>query len=328
MCIGTLAALSAPVAANAAAWPSSCDVHADRPVVTATGKIHASATRLGCRDSALVRIQIKRAVAGADPVVKSGAYKGRNGRAIMTLRCAPGVYYTVVRDNRGNTDVSRAARLSCDASTPTATPSPTGTATPTKAPTTGPTSAPTASATPTAAPTAAPTATAKPTTPATPLPTLTPAPTATATVKPTPKPTPTASSPGGAVGTADENEVLRLTNAERAKGGCQPLKHDAQLRAAAYGHSADMAAKNYFSHTSQDGRSFMDRIRAAGFTGGSGWAENIAMGQPTPASVVTAWMNSSGHRANIMNCKYTLIGVGAAKNSKGQIYWTQDFAAR
>ncbi|MEV0380919.1 CAP domain-containing protein [Nonomuraea sp. NPDC050643] len=121
---------------------------------------------------------------------------------------------------------------------------------------------------------------------------------------------------------------MRLTNAERAKGGCQPLKHDPQLRAAAFGHSSDMAAKNYFSHTSQDGRSFMDRIRAAGFTGGSGWAENIAMGQPTPAAVVTAWMNSSGHKANIMNCKYNLIGVGAAKNSKGQIYWTQNFAAK
>ncbi|GAA3425149.1 CAP domain-containing protein [Streptosporangium sandarakinum] len=311
VCLGTLAALSAPVAANAAASPSACDVHADRPLVTATGKIHASATRLGCRDTALVRIQIKRAVAGADPVVKSGAYKGRNGRVLMTLRCAPGVYYTVIRDSRGHTATSKAARLSCDlSSTPTATPSPTGTAAPTTSPTTPatplPTLTPTATATPTAKPT--PTATAKP------------SPTFTA------KPSPT--STAGTVGTADENEVLRLVNVERAKGGCQPLKHDPQLRAAAYGHSADMAAKGYFSHTSQDGRSFMDRIRAAGFTGGTGWAENIAMGQSTPAAVVTSWMNSSGHRANIMNCKYTLIGVGAAKNSKGQIYWTQDFAAR
>ncbi|MFD2351665.1 CAP domain-containing protein [Nonomuraea ferruginea] len=52
------------------------------------------------------------------------------------------------------------------------------------------------------------------------------------------------------------------------------------------------------------------------------------MGQRTPADVVKAWMNSSGHRANIMNCSYNLIGVGAVKNSSGQIYWTQNFAAR
>jgi uncharacterized protein YkwD len=144
---------------------------------------------------------------------------------------------------------------------------------------------------------------------------------------PSPTATPTVPSSGG-VGTAEENEVVRLTNAERAKGGCQALKHDARLHKAAFGHSSDMAAKNYFDHTSQDGRSFLDRIRAAGFTGGSGWAENIAMGQRTPASVVSAWMNSPGHRTNIMNCDYNLIGVGAVKDSKGQIYWTQDFAAK
>ncbi|TMR07618.1 CAP domain-containing protein [Nonomuraea turkmeniaca] len=130
------------------------------------------------------------------------------------------------------------------------------------------------------------------------------------------------------MGTAEENEVIRLTNAERAKGGCGPVKHDPQLRAAAFGHSDDMAKNNYFDHASRDGRSFTDRIKAAGFTGGSAWAENIAFGQPSPAAVVQAWMNSSGHRANIMNCRFNLIGVGAAKNSQGRIYWTQDFAAR
>ncbi|MEU8106866.1 CAP domain-containing protein [Nonomuraea muscovyensis] len=165
--------------------------------------------------------------------------------------------------------------------------------------------------TPTTSPTATPTA----------------APTATATPKPTATPT-SSTPPAGGVGTAEENEVVRLTNAERAKGGCQPLKHDAQLRKAAFGHSSDMATQNYFSHTSKDGRTFMDRIRGAGFAGGSAFAENIAMGQQTPSAVVTAWMNSSGHKANIMNCKYTVIGVGAAKNAKGQIYWTQNFAAR
>ncbi|TDD30898.1 CAP domain-containing protein, partial [Nonomuraea terrae] len=132
--------------------------------------------------------------------------------------------------------------------------------------------------------------------------------------------------PVSAVGSAMENEVVRLTNAEREQGGCGPLKHDARLREAAHGHSADMAENDYFEHDSQDGRDMVDRIRATGF-GGSAWGENIAMGQPSAAAVVKAWMNSDGHRQNIMNCSYTHIGVGAAKDAQGQIYWTQDFAA-
>ncbi|WP_326825209.1 CAP domain-containing protein [Streptosporangium sp. NBC_01756] len=281
-CLGSLAALSTPIAtAQAATAPQSvCGVYAAAPHVTSTGKIQASAARLGCKDTALVRVRIKRAVAGPDPIVRSASKRGSNGRVTVALRCTPGVYYTVVTDYRGHSGTSKAARLSCS---PTGTPSP----------------APTATAKPTATPTAKPTA------------------------------APTTPPPAGTVGTADENEVLRLVNAERAKGGCQPLKHDAQLRKAAYDHSADMAAQNYFSHTSKDGRSFMDRIRAAGFTGGSGWAENIAAGQATPAAVTNSWMNSPGHKANIMNCKFTLIGVGVAKGSQGyKIYWTQDFAAR
>ncbi|MEO3869051.1 CAP domain-containing protein [Nonomuraea sp. B12E4] len=147
----------------------------------------------------------------------------------------------------------------------------------------------------------------------------------------TPAPTPSPSTPppaSGTAGTAEENEVVRLTNAERAKGGCRSLAHDPRLRAAAAGHSTDMARNGFFDHDSQDGRGFLDRIRAAGFTGGSSWAENIAAGQPTPASVVRAWMNSPGHRTNIMNCRFNLIGVGAVKDARGRIYWTQDFAAR
>ncbi|MEV4012550.1 CAP domain-containing protein [Nonomuraea angiospora] len=153
----------------------------------------------------------------------------------------------------------------------------------------------------------------------------------------TPTPTPTTRETGTppasetkkattSVGTASENEVVRLTNAERVKGGCDPLKHDARLRRAAFGHSADMAKNDYFDHDSQDGRDMVDRIRATGFTG-STLAENIAMGQRSAAEVVKGWMNSDGHRQNIMNCSYTLIGVGAAKDAQGQIYWTQDFAA-
>ncbi|MGN9841835.1 CAP domain-containing protein [Nonomuraea sp. H19] len=267
------AAICTPITAAEAATAAdttACRVSVAKPRLSGALKIESFAARRGCSSPALLRIRIKRAVPGRDPVVKSGAT--RNGRITLALPCAPGTYYAVATDYRGRAVTSKAARLSC---------SPGGTPTPT--------------ATPTASP--SPTST-------------------------TPPPS------SGTVGTAEENEVVRLTNAERAKGGCQPLKHDAQLRAAAFGHSDDMAKNNYFDHDSQDGRTFMDRIKAAGFTGGSAWAENIAFGQPSAASVVQGWMNSSGHRANIMNCKFTLIGVGAAKNSQGRIYWTQDFAAK
>ncbi|MBE1585883.1 CAP domain-containing protein [Nonomuraea angiospora] len=275
-----LAVLCAPISAAEAAAQSSaeakasCRVNVAKPSLTNALKIKSFATRRNCDDTALLRIRIKRAVPGPDPVVKSGASK--DGRITLTLACKPGTYYAVATDYRGGTAKSRAIRLTC---TPDSTPTPTPT---------------------------------------------TPTPTGTST--PTPSAPPPAS--GGAVGTAEENEVLRLTNAERAKGGCQPLKHDPQLRAAAFGHSDDMAKQGYFDHTSKDGRSFMDRIRAAGFSGGNAFAENIAFGQPSPASVVEGWMNSAGHRANIMNCRYNLIGVGVAKNSQGRIYWTQDFAAK
>lgn len=287
-CLVSVAALSAPVAtAHAATVPqAACRVSVAKPLVDDDGRIQASATRRGCLFNAVVRVRLKRAQPGADPVVKSGARKSRNARLTIALPCEPGVYYTVATDHRGHSGKSRPVRLSC---VPTDTPSPT--------------------------------------------PTVTSAPTSKPTTAPTSKPTPTQTStspapPTGTVGSAEENEVVRLTNAERAKGGCQPLKHDAQLRKAAFDHSSDMAVRNYFSHTSQDGRSFLDRIKGAGFTGGNGWAENIAKGQQTPASVVSAWMNSSGHKANIMNCKYNLIGVGAVENSGGQILWTQVFAAR
>lgn len=139
---------------------------------------------------------------------------------------------------------------------------------------------------------------------------------ATSTPKPSPKPV-TASSGVAA-------QVLTLVNAERAKAGCGALATSSALQRAAQGHSADMAANDYFSHTSQDGRTFADRIRAAGYTGGA-IAENIAAGQATATAVMTSWMNSPGHRANILNCAYRYLGVGYAKGGTYGTYWTQDF---
>ncbi len=115
-------------------------------------------------------------------------------------------------------------------------------------------------------------------------------------------------------------EVLDLVNSERAKAGCSPVQAQAQLTAAAQKHSEDMATQKYFSHNSLDGRSPWDRIRAEGYTYSQA-GENIAMGYSTATAVMNGWMNSSGHRANILNCSFTEIGIGY-----DQRYWTQDFA--
>jgi uncharacterized protein YkwD len=116
--------------------------------------------------------------------------------------------------------------------------------------------------------------------------------------------------------------VVYLVNVERASR-CGPLAVDGRLATAAQRHSDDMAAHDYFSHTSLNGDTLADRARAAGFTGGT-LGENIAAGQRTPQDVMAAWMASAGHRANILNCDYTVIGVGL--NEDGW-YWTQMFGA-
>ncbi len=115
-------------------------------------------------------------------------------------------------------------------------------------------------------------------------------------------------------------QVIALVNQERAGAGCAPVSNESHLAAAAQGHSDDMSERNYFSHTTPEGTTFDQRIRAAGY--GKPGAENIAKGQSTAAKVMDAWMNSEGHRANILNCKLTKIGVGL--NTKG-MYWTQNF---
>jgi len=128
-----------------------------------------------------------------------------------------------------------------------------------------------------------------------------------------------------------ETEVIALTNAERANHGCAPLAYNPRLTAAAQGHSRDMAINDYFSHYSLDGRTPWDRIRATGYDYDRA-AENIAAGYGSPASVVAGWMTSSGHRANILNCALTEIGVGYHYLSPdtGSVnysrYWTQVFA--
>ncbi|MFF5227420.1 CAP domain-containing protein [Dactylosporangium sp. NPDC000521] len=137
------------------------------------------------------------------------------------------------------------------------------------------------------------------------------------------KPKTTAAAPPGNL--SYEQQVLVIVNSERAKAGCSPLAYNAKLATAARKHSQDMATNDYFSHTSQDGTSFATRITNAGYKW-SGAAENIAKGQKTPADVMKAWMNSSGHRANILNCGLKDLGVGLAYQGKTPI-WTQDFGS-
>ncbi|MEU4169888.1 sigma-70 family RNA polymerase sigma factor [Streptomyces sp. NPDC026665] len=121
-------------------------------------------------------------------------------------------------------------------------------------------------------------------------------------------------------------QVVALVNKERAAAGCGPLTEDPQLEDAAQAHSDDMAARNFFEHTNPDGVDPGKRITAAGYRW-STYGENIAKGQQTPESVMESWMNSPGHRANILNCSFKNLGVGVHKGSGGP-WWTQDFGAK
>lgn len=120
-----------------------------------------------------------------------------------------------------------------------------------------------------------------------------------------------------------EHIVIQLTNQERAENGLEPLRPDWQLSRVARHKSADMLEFNYFSHTSPTYGSPFSMMEDFGVTYRSG-AENIARGQQTPHEVVRGWMNSPGHRANILG-EYTHIGVGYVEDGK---YWTQMFITR
>ncbi|MER8041795.1 CAP domain-containing protein [Streptomyces sp. NPDC094032] len=121
------------------------------------------------------------------------------------------------------------------------------------------------------------------------------------------------------------DQVIALVNAERAKAGCGALTANATLTRAAQGHSDDMAARDFFDHTNPDGAGPGDRVTAAGYPW-STYGENIAKGQSGPEQVMEAWMNSPGHRANILNCDFKEIGIGI--HDSGGPYWTQVFGAR
>lgn len=120
---------------------------------------------------------------------------------------------------------------------------------------------------------------------------------------------------------AYEQEVIRLTNIERAKYGLKPLTEDWELSRVARYKSQDMHDRRYFDHNIPTYGTPFQMMKSFGLTYRSA-GENIAMGYRTPQAVVTGWMNSSGHRANILNSSYTKIGVGYVADGN---YWTQQF---
>lgn len=126
---------------------------------------------------------------------------------------------------------------------------------------------------------------------------------------------------------AFEQKVVDLTNQERAKQGLKPLTANWELSRVARYKSEDMRDKNYFDHTSPTYGSPFDMMKKFGISYKTA-GENIAAGQQTPEEVVKAWMNSPGHRANILNSTYTQIGVGYAKGGSYGVYWTQQFISK
>ena len=154
-------------------------------------------------------------------------------------------------------------------------------------------------------------------------------PTKTETTEPRPSDPATSEPPVSGGGTnAQEREVLNYTNQIREQQGCGPLRLNSALVDAAGKHASDMVRRHYMDHTNPDGQDPGDRMAAAGYRG-SGWGENIAAGYDSAQKVVAAWMKSEGHRKNILNCRFTSIGIGydpgQVRSDWGPGSWVQDF---
>jgi len=117
--------------------------------------------------------------------------------------------------------------------------------------------------------------------------------------------------------------VFALVNEERARTGIEPVAWSEPAATAAYDHAVDMDLRDFFAHDNPDGASPGTRLARVG-VGGRGWGENIARGQASAAAVMDAWMNSPGHRANILNPTYRFLGVGVHTGIDGP-WWVQDF---
>ncbi|MES4907620.1 MULTISPECIES: CAP domain-containing protein [unclassified Streptomyces] len=130
----------------------------------------------------------------------------------------------------------------------------------------------------------------------------------------------------GAPGNSEKSaarEVLALVNQERSKVGCEPVTADPKLTQLAQDFTDDMALRGFFDHLDPDGDSPWERAEQVGILNLGG--ENIARGQQDAQAVMDSWMNSPGHRANILNCSYKTLGVGANFGDGDGPWWTQDF---
>ena len=137
--------------------------------------------------------------------------------------------------------------------------------------------------------------------------------------------TPTTTTTAPTPPSSQVEQVVMITNQRRAENGRALLSMNVALNNAAQGHSNYQASINTMTHTGAGGTNAGQRIAAAGYSW-SAWGENVAYGYPDAASVMNAWMNSSGHRANILNGNFTEIGVGLAYASDGRPYWTMVLA--
>jgi len=122
-----------------------------------------------------------------------------------------------------------------------------------------------------------------------------------------------------------QDEMVVSINNNRAAAGAPALVRCGSLDRAAQAHSNDQAATNTMTHTGSDGSTIGTRANRSGYLGWTALAENVAAGYTSVDGVMTGWMNSAGHKANLLNPAYTTVGVGRADSSSGRPYWTQDF---
>ncbi|MFS0576679.1 S-layer homology domain-containing protein [Sporosarcina sp. 179-K 3D1 HS] len=123
------------------------------------------------------------------------------------------------------------------------------------------------------------------------------------------------------------SKTMELVNEQRTKQGGKPLTHDRELSKVAQAKAEDMAKNDYFSHTSPTYGSVEDMLSRFNYKW-TAYGENIAMGYTTPVDVITGWMNSTGHRANILKAEFTHIGSGYATNAQGTTYWVHQFSRK
>ncbi|MCY0934480.1 CAP domain-containing protein [Streptomyces sp. H34-S4] len=280
-------------------------------------RLHAAPRRGGKRRTALrggllgvsvaVALGTAAVTTGVVPVGSSFPYVGVSGGADSDAKTtgakaqASKSPESALEQQGGLANLS--GRASSGAGTPSATPSPSAspspsaTPSPSPSPSTEPTKTPQASPTPT--PVKPKPSPPKPSAPATP-----------------------AAPPASAGHSAEESAVLTLVNQERAQAGCGPVRANPPLAALAGAFSKDMAVRGFFDHTDPDGNTPWDRATNAGISGMGG--ENIARGQGDAGAVMKAWMESPGHKANILNCEFRTLGVGVY-NAAGGPWWTQDF---